>query len=292
MRFRTVLLCILVWAAASAMAPDDAGDQPLELVVKTQPAGPGKPTSPGQPVAPDVCKAHGLSDKCQAVVEVTNESLSPVIAPIQGALQAAPTQGALQTEFIWSYSGSLDYWLWDAISGKTLYIGKVSLGAKIWLNGQQSQWTQTTDAFDGPKVKATHNWNCVDDNGWRPNTECNELTGAWPSNTDWEFRSDMFTTNASNFHADFDQFWYDFQYTWQADGYGQLYLGPTRGVHSSSFVRAYGNLLASAVSSGRGGKRNRTTRNCADSLGARRPILLRVLGPRSGRTCPGTGTNA
>ena len=108
--------------------------------------------------------------------------------------------GALQSDYLWTFNDTLHYFLVDS-NGNRRNIGDVRVTARINLNGRQSQWRMTTQVLTGPAIKATHHWNCVDDNGSLPNSECNEGTGSWPSNTDPSYRSTTFTTNKNNYHA-------------------------------------------------------------------------------------------
>lgn len=65
-------------------------------------------------------------------------------------------------------------------------------------------------------MKMTHKWNCIDDNGWLPNTSC---TGGWQAHQDPYYRWGRFSSYDAVYHEDNDKYWYDFKRSWRASGW-------------------------------------------------------------------------
>jgi hypothetical protein len=209
-RFLWVLVCVIALTATAMSAPAVAEARQ-------------KPSPTPSPSA-YTCESVGLLPDCQPVVESSTT----------GPVTLAAVVGTLQSNYLWTFNDSLRYYIVDS-SGASHYIGTVRVTAKINLNGRQSQWTQTTQVIAGPAIKATHRWNCVDDNGSFLNSECNEGTGSWPSHTDTSYRSSTFTTYRTNFHSQTETYWYDFEYYWLASGWSgiQWYSGRGTSYHFS-----------------------------------------------------------
>jgi hypothetical protein len=147
----------------------------------------------------------------------------------------APIVGQRQSAFLWNYN---QVWLYGyTVNGQNVTVGQIRVTAKINLNGRQSQWTQTIGTFSGPAIYGNNEWNCVDDNGILPNTSC---SGGWQSrwnnsNGSPNFTTSTFTSTDTNYHQDNSTYWYDFDYFWEAKGYGSL-LWTTGTLTSYHFV--------------------------------------------------------
>lgn len=202
---RTFLSFVVVALLAASLVESSAvAAQPAPHLSPT--SSPTATPSPSpQPTREELCIAAGLLPDCQP--ETTSDSVV-ILA----------TVGSLTNNYIWTFNDTLRYYIVDS-SGNSLQIGTVRVTANINLNGRQSRWTQTTQVLSGPAIKATHRWNCVDDNGNLPNTECNGDGGWWVSNSDATYRSSTFTTNRTNYHAQTETYWYDFEYRWLAQGW-------------------------------------------------------------------------
>jgi hypothetical protein len=108
----------------------------------------------------------------------------------------------------------MDYYA--LVGDDVVFVGEIYATYKVTLSGRQSTWVQTSDVWDGPKVRSTHQWNCVDDNGWRPNTSC---TGGWQSDQNTVYTWDKFTSQDQAPHSDDGGYWWDFKVSWRATGW-------------------------------------------------------------------------
>lgn len=68
-------------------------------------------------------------------------------------------------------------------------------------------------------IKATHQWDCVDDNGNLSNTSC---SGGTRSRTDDTYTPLRYESNDYNYHSDDERYWYNYDYYWKARGYGDI----------------------------------------------------------------------
>jgi hypothetical protein len=140
--------------------------------------------------------------------------------------------GNLQSDYLWTYDTSYRYYLCNS-SGYCRYIGKVRVTARINLNGRQSQFTMTSERWEGPAIKPVHKWDCVDDNGGWPNSSC---SGGWQSDPSSNYiTTGVFKSYNAYYHSENETYWYDFIHRWYAQGYGNIYWDPGK-LTSKHFV--------------------------------------------------------
>lgn len=123
--------------------------------------------------------------------------------------------GRLVSDYIWAYDDTVHFKLCSQ-SG-CIEVGSALVGARTNLNGRQSQWSQYSDSL-GPAIKATHTWDCVDDNGSLPNTSCGS-----GNRTNSVYTTSRWTTSQNNYHQDNETYWYNFDYFFKLSGYTQTW---------------------------------------------------------------------
>jgi hypothetical protein len=101
-------------------------------------------------------------------------------------------------------------------------VGTMKFGGVIELRGRRSYWKQWTWGLEGPPVKATHLWNCTDDNTGSPfgDTSCSD---GWEERTNDEYTLSKWWRpdgGYSVYHAQDELYFYSFYYEWKADGHG------------------------------------------------------------------------
>lgn len=104
--------------------------------------------------------------------------------------------------------------------------GSVRLTARLYLNGREAQWSMTSDAIDGPSIKAEHAWNCTDDRAFLFNigdSECNSNDGEWPNRLNTSYTSGQWQTSKHDGLAQDNDYWYLFGYSWFNSSYGTTY---------------------------------------------------------------------
>jgi hypothetical protein len=140
----------------------------------------------------------------------------------------APLVGHVINAYRWEWTDAVRYGWCSTRSCH--YVGTLRLGAYLDLAGIESLWYQAADALTLPAVRATLRWNCVDDNGWRPNTSC---SGGWQTKTNPHYTTGIFDAGDYNTHRDPGTYWYDFRYAWQAAGYPGITwnYGPLTSAH-------------------------------------------------------------
>ena len=109
----------------------------------------------------------------------------------------SPQVGRVINAYRWDWTDTVRY-AWCSTRG-CRYVGTIRLGAYLDLAGIESLWYQTADAITLPAVRATLRWNCVDDNGWLPNTSC---SGGWQTRTNPHYTTGIFDAGDYNTHRD------------------------------------------------------------------------------------------
>lgn len=104
--------------------------------------------------------------------------------------------------------------------------------AKINLNGRQSQWTQWSERWEGPALRASHGWKCVDDNGNLPNSSCQDLMHR--KNSGYTIGRYVAPDPHTNYHSDDELYWYKFHYHFEIDGYSGKWRWPNGGEFDSA----------------------------------------------------------
>lgn len=190
---------------------------------------------PPTPSLADAAQCSAPSAGCVPVIIIDGVGVPVDAVTVTEATEAsAPDNGRIIDAYHWKYGqATIEYGF--IVNGQLVPVGQLLLGASIGLNGRQSNWDQTSKVFTGPAVSATHHWNCVDDNGGLPNTECNEGTGAWPSHDDPSYRTGTWESTASNYHSDASTYWYDHYWTWSASGYSGSWRLPNSHFSSAHF---------------------------------------------------------
>lgn len=165
---------------------------------------------------------------------------TPVFADEQGNILVALLErvGDVDGSYHWVYSpqNPLIYGFADS-QGNFYEVGRVRVAASISLENRTSNWQQVITRSSGPAIRASHHWNCVDDNGWNPNSSC---SGGWQSKHFSTYVNYSQLAQDTNHHAQNERYWYDFIYVWVPQSYPQ-----TAWSWPNSF--GGGNNLSSAV---------------------------------------------
>jgi hypothetical protein len=113
--------------------------------------------------------------------------------------------------------------IWDALTYygyNNVQVGELHLSIYFTLDIRSTNYWQYSEVASGPAINAEHAFNCVDhhfpsnascSNGWRDHTHGTFTTTTWSWPVQWQ------TTFSNN-----DEYWMDFDYYWQAQGYGSL----------------------------------------------------------------------
>jgi len=141
------------------------------------------------------------------------DSCYPQVIP-SGPSTQNTVKGRKVNDYVWAYD---EVTLYQVCSSTTCEnVGSVRVDARIGLNGRQSNWSQGIAPLEGPRIKGTNKWNCIDDNGNAPNTSC---SGGEQARTSSTYRSGRFESTDSSIHRDDSRYWYHFDYAWKASGY-------------------------------------------------------------------------
>lgn len=153
----------------------------------------------------------GLFQRIRSAPDYTQ--CTPVTVGDVGILNTQ--KGRLVSDYIWAYDQTIHFNLCDS-NGNCDEVGSAVVGARINMNGKQSQWSQYSDSLSGPPIKATHKWDCVDDNGSLPNSSC---SGGIQTRVNDSYVFSRWTTAQNNYHSQVETYWYKFDYSFKLSGY-------------------------------------------------------------------------
>lgn len=127
-------------------------------------------------------------------------------------IQAAgpPIVGELTSDFIWKYKDTFLYRLVYS-DGRIEEVGKVNVDVRITLNGKQSRWDMVSNKFSGPKIRATHSFQCP---------QCDDKNTQTVASL--TYRSSSFSTPSNGFSSKSGTYWYGFKFSWKAEGRGDI----------------------------------------------------------------------
>lgn len=100
-----------------------------------------------------------------------------------------------------------------------------------------------SETLSGPSLtRVRHNWNCTDDNGHWPDSECNADAAWWPNHDSNRYVAEWLsigprdggTTATTNHHGDNDRYWYAKLYENMVSQYEGHWFGSS--LNSPSFV--------------------------------------------------------
>jgi hypothetical protein len=144
-----------------------------------------------------------------AVWESASSSRDVVVSSVQAAA----------AWYNWGLSDTLHYYAYNSSTGQSVEVGSVFVRVKINLNGFKATWTQLSDMFEGPAIKAVLQYACREANGALPAGHCVGIDG-FNAVQDTIYRTGEWKTVADTLHGRHeDVYWWQYRWSWQAQGW-------------------------------------------------------------------------
>lgn len=171
-------------------------------------------TTPGfaraaTPSLDKVASAERLRGTPEVIVSRNASSDSDV-----SAAASAPIVGSKRSKYLWKFSDTLTYGFRRS-DGTFAQVGQVQVFASINLNGGRSDWAMTSGVFSGPRIRATHSFECRTSSG----TTC---TSGPTTVANISYTTSTLSTPSNDKHNKSRTYWYGFRYTWLAEGHGSV----------------------------------------------------------------------